>query len=222
MPVVTDRLSTSVSLFNMLDLVYKIKSYADIRYVIIKTFRFKYNLARLLIVCIRISSTYARDTKQRSVVLYARRDKRVQRNVWRLIVRVQSYKKRPVLRRGVEEVASRLSQTRRLVPADVLTSSSCRRLRRLDVTLLPTSWRLPAVVSVVLTSRVTVLTSNSCRRFRRLDVTRRHLTSRSSPASCSYRHRWRQLVVIAFALCFPRSWRPRRSSGAFRAGSRYS
>ena len=67
------------------------------------------------------------------------------------------------------------SSSWRHAPADVLTSCSCRRLRRLDGTLLPTSWRLVlAVVFVVLTSRVVFLTSYSCRRLRRLDVPRRY------------------------------------------------
>ena len=110
---------------------------------------------------------------------------------------------------GAEESASRatrrdlcyalvwkksLPDFRRLdvAPVNVLTSYSCRRLRRLDITLLPTSWCLvPAVVFDVLTSHscrrpdvlflsssspswrhapADVLTYCSCRRLRRLDV----------------------------------------------------
>ena len=86
--------------------------------------------------CVR--STDTRDTKLRSVVLYTRRDKRVG-TTFGAEESASRATKRPVLRLGTEEVASRLSPSRRLVPADLLTSRSCRRLRRLDVKLLPTS-----------------------------------------------------------------------------------
>ena len=109
------------------------------------------------------------------------------------------------------------SSSWRHAAADILTSCSCRRL---DVTLLPTSCRLvPA----------DVLTSYS---YRRPDVL--FLSSSSSSwrhASSSWRRvpvvvsdelkthtrltsSRRQLVIVAFALCFPRLWRSRRSSGA--------
>ena len=134
--------------------------------------------------CVRLTDT--RDTKLRSVVLYTRRDQRVQHYVWCWRVPVQGYEKRPVLRLDTEEVASRLSSSWRHAPADVLMSCSCRRLHRLDITrrrpdvaflsLSPTSWRHV---------RVAVQTSRSCRRLRRLDVTLLPTSWRLVPVSSS-------------------------------------
>ena len=84
------------------------------------------------------SPTDTWDTKLLSVILYTRRDKRVEHNVWCWRVHIQSYENRPVLRLGTEEVACRLSPSRRLAPADVLTSWF---FRRLDVLFQLTSWR---------------------------------------------------------------------------------
>ena len=164
--------------------------------------------------CVRLIDT--RDTKLRSVVLFTRRDKRVQYNLWCWRVRVQGYERSPVLRLGTEEVASRLSPSKRLAPADVLTSWSCRRLdvffcRRPDVAFLsssPSSWRhAPA----------NVLTSCSCRRSDVAFLSSSSSSWRHAPAdvltSCFYRR-----PEIAFLSLSSSSWR--HASPSWRRASR--
>ena len=95
-------------------------------------------------------------------------------------------------------------------------SCSCRRP---DILFLPTSWRLvPAVVFVVLTSRVAVLTSQFCRR---LGVTILPTSWRLVPPTS-----WRLVPAIVFvvltsrvAVLTSRSCRRHRHPGATRCRS---